>query len=301
METGLISSAEKDRLLKMLRGSKLDLNAFPRLRRRIPYGTHERQRMTVFLPEKGDGPFPAVMFLHGGGWEAGHFEDSQIKPLLPALAEGVAVIGCGYRLLPEAGFPDDLLDVKAALAFLNEKGADYDIDPGRLMIAGASAGAMLALTAAFSEEMAPYCGDYYGKLPHLRGCIDFYGPTDFSTEDEHFRQSGTPRMFPPAAPGNSPAERLLKADASANPSVLRLISPVRFVHPGIPPVLIFHGRHDPMVSSLQSQELHDAICRICGEGRSRLVLSEETTHADSAYEEEPYTSVILDFIRSCIK
>ena len=301
METALISSAEKDRLLKMLRGSKLDLNEFPRLHRRIPYGTHERQRMTVFLPEEGDGPFPAVMFLHGGGWEAGHFEDSQIKPLLPALAEGVAVIGCGYRLMPDAGFPDDLFDVKAALAFLNEKGPDFGVDPARLMIAGASAGAMLALTAAFSEEMPPYCGDHYGKLPRLRGCIDFYGPTDFSMEDEHYRESGTPRMLPPAAPGRHPAERLLNADASANPSVLRLISPVAFVHPNIPPVLILHGRYDPMVSSLQSQELHDAICRICGEGRSRLVLSDDTTHADSAYEEEPYSSVILDFILSCIK
>lgn len=300
METKLISAAEREHLLKMLRGGPLDLDSFPRLRRGIPYGTHKRQKMTVFLPETGAGPFPSVLFLHGGGWESGHYEDSQIRPLLPALDAGVAVIGCGYRLLPDAGFPDDLFDVKADLSFLKEHGRDYGVDPSHLMIAGASAGAMLALCAAFTERMPPYCGGYYGNLPRLRGCIDFFGPSDFSMENEHFVRSDTPRMFPPSPPGKGAADRLLNADTSANPSLLRLISPVSLVHPDIPPVLILHGRHDPMVSCLQSQELHEEICRVCGSGRSRIVISEETTHADTAYESEPYTTQLLDFIRSCL-
>ena len=300
MEQRLISSSEREKLMKMLQGGPLDLSLYPRLHRRVRYGTHKRQQMTVFLPENGDGPFPAVLFLHGGGWQAGHFEDSQIKPLLPALSEEVAVIGCGYRLMPDAGFPDDLYDVKAALAFLGEHGPVYGIDPSRLMIAGASAGAMLALMAAFTERIPAYCGGCYGKLPVLRGCIDFYGPTDFANEEEHYLRSGTPRAFPTAPAGQGAADRLLNADTSANPSLLRLISPVCSVHPEIPPVLILHGRHDPMVSSLQSEELHETICRVCGEGRSKIVISEETTHADTAYEEEPYTSLILGFIRECL-
>ena len=299
MEQKLISAPEREKLFKMLRGGPLDLSLYPRIHRRVRYGTHERQRMTVFLPEKGDGPFPAVLFLHGGGWEGGHFEDSQIKPLLPALREGVAVIGCGYRLMPDAGFPDDLYDVKAALAFLGGHGPEYGIDPGRLMIAGASAGAMLALMAAFTEHVPAY-GGCSGRLPALRGCIDLYGPTDFANEDEHYLRSGTPRAFPTPPAGQGAADRLLMADTAANPSLLRLISPVCSVHPEIPPVLIFHGRNDPMVSALQSEELHETITRVCGEGRSRLVISEETTHADTAYEEEPYTSMILGFIRDCL-
>ena len=300
MKQNLISASERDRLMKMLRGGALDLASFPRMHRRVRYGTHDRQRMTVFLPETGDGPFPAVLFLHGGGWQGGHFEDSQIKPLLPALKEGFAVIGCGYRLMPDAGFPDNLYDVKAALAFLAVHGPELDIDPAHLMIAGCSAGAMLALMTAFTEHIPAYCGGHYGKLPPLRGCIDFYGPTDFAMEDEHFLRSGVPRAFPSAPPGSGMADRLLEADTAANPSLLRLLSPVCFVHPDIPPVLIFHGRGDPMVSSLQSEELHETIVRVCGGDRSNLVLSEETTHADTAYEEEPYTSLILGFIRDCL-
>ena len=299
MDSVLISPSERERLMKMLRGSRLDLSAFPRIIRGISYGSHHRQKMTVFLPELGKGPFPGIVFLHGGGWESGHYEDSQVRPLLPAVKAGYAVISCGYRLLPDAGFPDNLFDVKTALAVIYEHGTEFGVDPSRLMISGASAGAMLALCTAYTENMPQYCGGHYERLPRLAGCIDFFGPVDFANEDEHFVRSGTPRMFSPAPAGQKAADRLLRADTSANPSLLSLISPVGFVHPDIPPTLILHGRNDPMVSCLQSQELHDTICRICGPGRSRLVISEETTHADIAYENEPYTAILLEFIQSC--
>ena len=55
-----------------------------------------------------------------------------------------------------------------------------------------------------------------------------------------------------------------------------------------------------MVSVLQSQALHERITERCGADRSRLIVSEDTTHGDQKYEREPYTSQIFDFIRDAL-
>ena len=300
MDCKLISEEERQELFRMLRPEPLDFALYPRCRKNLKYGSHRMQRLHLFLPENGDGPFPLIVYFHGGGWEGGGPSDGQVRPFLPGLERGYAVASCGYRLMPEAFYPDDLGDVKQALAWLHENRDELNLDTGRLVLAGSSAGAHLALLAAFTQGQPLFDGDRYGSLPEVRAVVDLYGPTDFSMEDEHYRMTGCPRAFPPAPPGKDTPSRLLQADLAANPSLAGLASPLRAVHAGIPKVLILHGKNDPMVSVLQSQALYERITERCGEGRSRLIVSEDTTHGDQKYEREPYTSQIFDFIRDAL-
>jgi len=123
-------------------------------RRRVPvhcdlaYGTHERQKLDVFLPP-GNGPWPLMVFIHGGYWRRGS------KNEWAALAEGwvergVAVATIGYRLLPEVRLPDVIADVCDALRLLGDRAERLQLDVSRVAISGTSAGAHLAAMVAAS-------------------------------------------------------------------------------------------------------------------------------------------------------
>ena len=204
MDYRLISEEERQELFRMLRPEPLDFALYPRCRKNLKYGSHRMQRLHLFLPENGDGPFPLIVYFHGGGWEGGGPSDGQVRPFLPGLERGYAVASCGYRLMPEAFYPDDLGDVKQALAWLHENRDELNLDTGRLVLAGSSAGAHLALLAAFTQGQPLFDGDRYGSLPEVRAVVDLYGPTDFSMEDEHYRMTGCPRAWLPTrlSPGS---------------------------------------------------------------------------------------------------
>lgn len=103
----------------------------------------------VYVPD-GDGPFPAIIFLHGGGWR---FGDRRLAPdLRRFFAEsGFVMVSIDYRLSGEAIFPAAVIDTKTAIRWLRRHAADYNIDPERIGLWGSSAGGHLAAMAALSN------------------------------------------------------------------------------------------------------------------------------------------------------
>ena len=101
----------------------------------------------LYRPE-GDGPLPLVIYLHGGGWMLGSIDsfDTVLRAL--ANASGAMVLSVGYRLAPEAPFPAGLEDATCAVRWAAAEAASLGADPGRLAIAGDSAGGNLATVAA---------------------------------------------------------------------------------------------------------------------------------------------------------
>jgi len=295
----LLSSEKRKELLCMLKSAPLDFSSLECQTITINYGDDPKQKMHLMLPTHCEGPFPVLFFLHGGGWAGGSPDDCQVKPFLPGLSRGFAVVSCGYRLLPSVLFPDILFDVKQALSCLEKRKNEFRLDTQRLSIAGCSAGAHLGLLTAFTQGQPAYSLSAEA-FPTIRSVVDLYGPTDFSSEDEHFNKTGIPRLFPIAPPEQSAPSRLLGFDVSSNPGLMRLISPLHLVHEKIPPVLLLHGRFDPMVSYLQSQTLFEKIEEVCGVGHAEFILSDDTTHADYKYESEPFTSIIFDFLNKTL-
>jgi acetyl esterase/lipase len=110
---------------------------------------------------------PAVIYIHGGGWVLCDLDshDGICREL--AVRSGLKVVSVAYRLAPEHPFPAPLADCVAAVRWLAAHGRDWGIDPGRLVIAGDSAGANLALAALLSLRDA-------GETP-LRGAALIYG------------------------------------------------------------------------------------------------------------------------------
>ena len=73
-----------------------------------------RSRLDIYLPDHGDGPFPIILHIHGGGFAIGDKRDIHLVPYLRALQRGYAVVSVNYRLSDEAIFPAAVMDVKAA-------------------------------------------------------------------------------------------------------------------------------------------------------------------------------------------
>jgi len=125
----------------------------------IPYGQHSKQKVDFFQPA-GKGPFPVLIYIHGGGWSGGAMEDhilgSSIRMLLQ---RGIAVIGTGYRYIRDAksdGVTPPVFgcldDCEAAVKFVKSHAAEWNLDTSRIGIAGGSAGACTSLYLGFKDN-----------------------------------------------------------------------------------------------------------------------------------------------------
>lgn len=101
-------------------------------------------RIRVYRPLAPQGPRPALLWIHGGGFIMGHPEHDQARNIALCRSLGIVVAAVNYRLGPENPFPAPLEDCHAALAWLHGHAEALGIDPSRIAVGGASAGAGLA-------------------------------------------------------------------------------------------------------------------------------------------------------------
>jgi acetyl esterase len=208
-------------------------------------------RFDASIPE-GQGPFPAVVIVHGGAWVTGDRRGS-VEPLFKPLTNaGYAWFSIDYRLagnfdfssipslLTSVGVMDEAIeDVRQAVLFIRQNAAKYRIDPSRIALLGESAGAHLASMAA----LKPVTGS------EVQAAIAFYSPSDLESLVQKMPQ--IPENVRRAVKGTSFAELLLAR--------LRTLSPIQWVRKDAPPFLLVHGTSDGLVPYEQSEEMCAAI------------------------------------------
>jgi acetyl esterase/lipase len=126
-------------------------------------------------------PLPVLVYLHGGGWVWNSVDTHDRLMREYAAAAGCAVLGPDYALSPEAVFPQAVEECAAVLRWVAERGADWGLDPGRIVLGGDSAGANLALGAALMLREA-------GAAPPLRGLLLNYGVFDSRLDTPSYRE-----------------------------------------------------------------------------------------------------------------
>ncbi len=118
----------------------------------LQYGPYQRQRFDLFRPA-GEGPWPLLVFIHGGYWQLGSKDDWAF--LAPGwMRRSVAFATLGYRLLPDVKLEDVVADVRAGLDFLAKNAEVLHLDVRRTVVSGISAGAQLAAMAVTAEDGA---------------------------------------------------------------------------------------------------------------------------------------------------
>jgi hypothetical protein len=207
---------------------KMDTSRIARKWLDLSYGDDSpRQRLDIYLPDQGDGPFPVIVAIHGGGFEGGDKDEMQIWAMMSGLQRGYAVAPINYRLSGEATFPAPVQDCKAAVRFLRANSIKYQLDPNRIAAWGGSAGgyfaAMLGTSVSVRELDGP--ADVNKSVScAVQAAVDWCGPTEnFLKMDEEFNRSG---LGTPSHSGkDSPESRLMGRHILEIPDLVRKAQP----------------------------------------------------------------------------
>lgn len=183
---------------------------------------------------------PTIVALYGGAWMFGARRDT--KRLAQAYAaRGYTVIAIDYRHAPCYRYPTQLDDVRDALATIARNAAVWHVDRQRVALFGRSAGAELALLAAYEP----------GPL-HVRAAVGYYSPTDLLAGYDV-----------PPRPDPADVRSILRAYLGAPPSerraAYRAASPLVHVRAGLPPTFLIVGQHDSLITSDMQRSLRDAL------------------------------------------
>ena len=204
-------------------------------------GGHERNRLDLYLPEKGARPLPLILWVHGGGWTNG---DKTNGPAFRFAAKGYAVASMNYRFSQHATFPAQIYDCKAAVRWLRANARKYGLAADHIGAWGGSAGghlvALLGTTAGVKELEGP--GGNADQTSRVQAVVDWYGPTDFLTVGA--KETRT---------------KLLGGDAQTNQEKARKASPMTYVSRDAAPFLIMHGDEDKTVPISQSEVFAEAL------------------------------------------
>jgi len=187
--------------------------------------------LDLYTPEAG-GPFPAILIVHGGGWESGN--RCMERPLAAHLAAlGYAAAPADYRLGAAGRFPAALRDLKSAVCWLRAHAWERRIDPGRIAAVGASSGGQLVALLGATNGAPEFEGDVgeQAGLSGVQAVVDIDGLADF-TDPELVRQ----QEVCPSAPAH-----FLGGPFATRASVWRAASALTHVGPRSAPTLFINS------------------------------------------------------------
>ncbi|MCB0988835.1 MAG: alpha/beta hydrolase [Microthrixaceae bacterium] len=231
-----------------------------------------------------DGRAPVILQVHGGGWVIGN-KQQQAMPLLAHLAErGWIGVSINYRLSPRATWPDHIIDVKRALAWVKANIASYGGDPDFVAITGGSAGGHLSSLAALSANEAEFQPGFEEADTSVVAAVPFYGVYDWVNRDGTGRADMEPVL----------ARLVLKSKLSEARDVWEFASTMTWVRPDAPPFMVIHGSNDTLVPVEQARSF---VSMLRAESKKPVVYV-ELPGAQHAYElfDSPRTLFTLDAV-----
>ncbi|MGL4555175.1 MAG: alpha/beta hydrolase [Gemmataceae bacterium] len=215
----------------------------------------EELKLDLAVPP-GDGPFPAVVCLHGGGWVGG--DRKQLTRTLGVLSRrGYVAIAPDYRLAPKHRFPACLDDCKAAVAWLRANAAKYHIDPARVGVIGMSAGGHLACMLAVDGG-------------GVQAVVAFSPPCDLTDEGLWTPDALSRNLIP-----------LLGCPPTDDLERYRQASPASRDVKGAPPMLLVVGSEDKTVPPAQAEGFAKKVNRAGGAARLLVMQGEGHTWTGS--------------------
>lgn len=259
--------------------------------RDVPYveSGHARQKLDIYYPKSGTGPFPVVMWIHGGGWVSG---DKTVSPAEDVIKRGWAAVSINYRLAYDGFYPIQIQDCKAAVRFLKTHAKEYNLDPDKIAVWGESSGghlaALIATTGGVNELEMPQQDT---SIPStVNAVVNWNGPANFATLESQARL---------------PKQKFLVSDQgqivsffggriSRRPRQVALASPVNWASADDCQMLIVHGQKDEVVPTEQSVELYESLKKVGVP--VKLELLPEGTHN---LETDTNRQRALDYIAEC--
>jgi acetyl esterase/lipase len=193
-----------------------------------------------FYPAITDGKRPCVIVVHGGSWSSG--DSKQLPELNSYLATaGYNVAAINYRMAPKYKTPAPIENIHEVFTYLKKNAEELQIDTNNLVLLGRSAGAQIALLAAYTHPE-----------PGLKGVVDFYGPADMVWG---YSVPSSPLIMD----SRLVMRNYIGGAYDDMPQKYVNSSPIEFVNKRTVPTLIIHGDNDVLVSPIHSRKLNEKL------------------------------------------
>lgn len=250
-------------------------------------------KLDIFLPSTGEGPFPVVIWIHGGAFKMGSKSNPQSLSALNTA--GFAVVSIDYRLSSEARWPAQLDDLKACVKFLKTNATTYSINPNKIASWGASAGAHLSLMmgAALASDPAT----------RIQATVSWFPPMHFYYMDADIALAGTTRCTGANGDANSPESALIGAQVSLNKALCDAASPISFVdtmnvNTPLPSFLLMHGGKDCNIGANQSVRFHNGVTNRFGTSKSQYIFLANGTHGGGDFTLTSTETTVIIFLKA---
>jgi len=256
----------------------------------VEYANPDDQHLQLDIarPAKGDGPFPAILLIHGGGFRAGT-RQSYDGLCMRLAQQGYVAATVTYRLAPKYQFPAAVYDCKAAVRWLRANAGKYHIDPERVGVTGGSAGGHLALFLGVTGDVKRFDGDdgnpdQSGKVACV---VSFYGPSDFTKSYGHSVDAA--EVLPLFLGGDLEKAHRRHIEAS----------PLYWVTPDAAPTLCIQGTKDNYVEFDQSVWIVDRLK--AADVEADLLPIEGAGHGFKGPDEEKAEQAMIAFFDKHLK
>lgn len=268
----------------------------------VPYGPHPDEVMDIYLPNEGEGPFPVIVMVHGGGWSDGDKNYWEVHGGIKAVPFGFAMASIRYRLAPEYPHPAQIQDVKAAIRFVKAHAEEYRLDPTKVAVWGGSAGGHLAALAGTSPNVPELTDRSLGNPDvdeSVQAVVAWYAPIwlDRSAQEKvqlnqlvDELQAGEPTKL----------YQLLGCTKEGFPEAARKFSPATYLTRDCPPFLLQHGTEDPLVPYLESVEFDKALTMMIGEDNVTLDLIHGAKHGGTPFQSLDNIKRITDWLKQVL-
>jgi acetyl esterase/lipase len=273
------------KLLQAIVSARRFYAGYPHLARDVAFHAGMEPRLDVYSPPEGSG-YPVVVFVHGGSWK--DYDKKLFAPVaMRLLPEGMVVVIPDYTLHPGAGYEQMAGEVAAALSWTLENIERYGGDPQAVVVAGHSAGAHLTGLALLDPR---FLGAYDHSSDEFCGWIGLSGVYDVQAEYDYWQGMGrTPKVMAEVMGGQ---ENFAEA------------SPLNYVRPDLPPILLIHGDQDRTVPLHIATDLHAALQAAGAD--STLAIYPESGHSDYLFaalaeEQSRVVDDIAGFVRRCTR
>lgn len=271
----------------------------------VPYGNiSSAQKLDIYLPERGDGPFPVIMSIHGGAFMGGDKGNGQLNPILKGLTAGYAVVGVNYRLSGEATFPAQIYDIKSAIRFIRKNGKAYKLNPDKIAVWGGSAGGTLAALAGTSGDVKELSdGNNAGVSDRVQAVVDWFGPIYFSTMDAEFAALGMScvrsKISSPDSPESAYLGKTIGTQEAEN--TVKKASPLTYISPDDPPFYIQHGTMDMNIPVTQSENFAGKLESVIGSDKVIFEKIEGAKHGGPEFFKKENLRKIFAFLDKYLK
>jgi acetyl esterase/lipase len=182
---------------------------------------------------------PVMVYIHGGAWVIGDKREQGKPMMFELVARGWVCVAINYRLSPKATWPDHIVDVNRALAWVKEHIAEYGGDPAFIALSGGSAGGHLCALAALSAGDPAFQPGFEKADTSVQACVPFYGVMDLTSSPEaDIFGTGLVAML---------EKTVMKVKEDDDPEVFRHASPTYRVNADAPPFFVLQGVNDTLV------------------------------------------------------